>query len=182
MWWRNGSRRHKIAPECILFSVLTEILGSIMLSKYCDDFWIRHRPLMACAYIHWNGTDNLIQNLFPDSKSDQSCYHFAQLTKTPTMPLKIALNTSVTLFSSDLPKMTISTDFIELNLNFINLDPNKHWALVLHNQSMQIQMTVTTELVEHIQNYMKHKSKDTKRAHKFCFYFLLILLVFWGAH
>ncbi len=81
---------------------------------------------MACAYIHWNGTDYLIQNLFPGSKSDQSCYHFAQLTKTPTMPLKIALNTSVTLFSSDLPKMTISTDFIELNLNFINLDPNKH--------------------------------------------------------
>ncbi len=79
---------------------------------------------IMCVYIHGNSTSNLIQNLFWGSKSDQICYHFENWTKIPTLPITMSLNTLVALFSSDLPKMTKGTDFIELN----QLCPHKHWS------------------------------------------------------
>ncbi len=44
--------------------------------------------------------------------------------------MTMALKVSVTLFSSDLPKMPMSTDFIELNLNQSNFAPIIALALV----------------------------------------------------
>ncbi len=44
------------------------------------------------------------------------------------MHMTFALNTSVAMFSLELPEMTIITDLIELNLNLIQLCPQRHWS------------------------------------------------------